>query len=84
MPNEKSASTKTTADPETSKPPPEDPLSPYLSYGREGNPDAPTPEGQFFVASLSQGGHTTSLYAKSREEIEARAREILASRGIEV
>jgi hypothetical protein len=59
----------------TTTTPEPDPLAPYLQF---------TQEGQWYVGALYEGGRTVSLYAKTRDEIEQRAREILASRGIEV
>jgi hypothetical protein len=58
-------------------------LDTYLSYVREGDASGTTDE-RFWIASLTQGGHTTDVYAKSQQEVEQRAREILAARGIEV
>jgi hypothetical protein len=63
------------------KPPP---IDSYLQYSHEGDPDSANPNLQFWVASLSEGGHTASIYEKAQEAVEARAREILAARGIEV
>jgi hypothetical protein len=40
---------------------------PYLQFAHEGDASAVSPNAQFWVASLSEGGHTTSLYAKSKE-----------------
>ena len=62
----------------------EDLLAAYLQFAREGDANATNVNAQFWVGSLTQGGHTTSLYGKSKQEVEDRAREILASRGVEV
>jgi len=77
------STTPKTTDTEPTTPKP-DPLAPYLQYTQEGDPNADTPAKQWLVASLTQGGHTTSLYARSKVEIEERAREILAAHSIEV
>jgi hypothetical protein len=66
--------------PETA--PPEDtPLSTYLGYVREGVPDATPVERQFWIGSLTEGGRSVSLYAKTQQEIERQARALLAARG---
>ena len=40
--------------------------------------------GAAWIASLTEGGHTTELYAKSQQEVEELVREILAARGVPV
>jgi hypothetical protein len=55
-------------------------LDAYLQIVREGDPDAVMTEGTFWIGSLTESGHTTSLYGKTQEEIEQRATEILVSR----
>jgi hypothetical protein len=67
---------------EPSKPKPD--LSAYLQITREGNPDAPNVEGQFWIGSLALTNASVSLYAKSEAELQARAKELLAAHGVEV
>jgi hypothetical protein len=43
-----------------------------LQFSVEGDP--------YWAADFNDGGHTVALYGKSREQVEARAREILESR----
>jgi hypothetical protein len=74
-------STKTT--PDKPKPPKDDPLDAYLQIAREGEPHPVSVNQQFWVGSLNDSGHTGSLYAKTREEIEERAKTILSVRGVE-
>jgi hypothetical protein len=64
------------------KPVEEDPLGVYLQVTREGDSNATSATQQFWIAALSQGGHTTTLYGKSKEEITERATTILSARGI--
>jgi hypothetical protein len=52
-----------------------DPLAAYLQL---------TQAGALFHGSLTQGGHTTEIVGKSEAQVEQRAREILASRGVTV
>jgi hypothetical protein len=60
-----STAKKTTPD----KPAEEDPLAPYRQPVHEG--DA---AGGFWEASVTEGGHSVSLHAKTKEEIEERAK----------
>jgi hypothetical protein len=64
------------------KPVEEDPLGVYMQVTREGDSNATSATQQFWIAALSQGGHTTTLYGKSKEEITERATTILSARGI--
>ena len=75
------STTPTSTDTEPAKPQPD--LDVYLQFTREGNPDGTTEE-QLWVAALTQGGHTTGLYGKSKAEVEERAKELLAAHGVEV
>jgi hypothetical protein len=79
---EKRKAEATTTDTPTEKP--NDPLDVYLQYTQEGDPDADTPAKQWWVAALTQGGHTTGLYGKSKEEVQERAKELLAAHGVEI
>lgn len=66
------------------KPPKDDPLATYLQIAREGDADAGSAIGRFWIGSLTEGGRCIELYAKTKAEVEERARAILAARGIDV
>jgi hypothetical protein len=55
-------------------------LGPHFTVAQEGNPHAPTQAGKPWVGSLNDAGHMIELTGKSREQVEARAQEIIASR----
>jgi len=47
-----------------------------LQFSVEGDP--------YWAADLNDAGHTVALYGKTKKQVEDRAREILAARGVEV
>jgi hypothetical protein len=49
------------------KPVEEDPLGVHLQVTREGDSNATSASQRFWIAAVSQGGHTTSLYAKTQK-----------------
>jgi hypothetical protein len=55
-------------------------LGPRFVVAQEGNPDAPTAAGKLWVAELNDGDHTVQLHGKTKEQVEDRAREIIAAR----
>lgn len=60
-------------------------LDVYLQYAQEGDDTLPDSNPRrWYVGSLAEGGHTTSLYGKTRQEIDERATLLLAQRGITV
>jgi hypothetical protein len=82
MPSKTTTSTTTKTAEE--KPPQDDPLAAYLQIAHEGDASALNPNAQLRSASLTEGGHSTALYGKSKQEIEERARPILAARGVDI